>query len=216
MSATHLVGAAPSLPRRLLAPLLWLPMLPRTQPGLSLASAARGGNREGPTHCAPPCWGGTTLRQGPEALHPTPSLLPVVPPFNHSTITPRCWAGRPLLGAGTVLGSDGGLLSDGKGWAPVVRTQTSGCPILSFSPRPAHSPRQSPTPMSPPPHLPPLLGELPTLPGHSGFSSSDVRERQRLTAAAAAAADMEREGGGFVEEVMRRRRSPDGGGSRGA
>lgn len=143
MSSAHLVGPGPSLPRRLLAPLLLLPMLPAA-PGLSLAPAARGGNQEGPPPTAPrppACWGGTTLSQGPKAPHPTPSLSTCgssTQPLNHH---PQMPTGRALCWAlGRRWGSDGGLLLGREGWSPVARTQTSGWPPPSFSPRPATAP----------------------------------------------------------------------------
>ena len=212
MSTTHLVGAAPSLPRRLLAPLLRLPMLPRTQPGLSLASAARGGNREGPTHCAPPSrlLGWDHSPPGPRGPAPhtfSSTCGSSIQPLNHH---PQMLGGPPSAGRWDRAGL---------GWGPSLGQQRMGpcsqdtdlwvaSPVLL--PKASPQPQTIPNPHVPPPHLPPRLGELPALPGQSGFSSSNVRERQCL-----AAADTEREGG-FVEEVMRRRCSPDGGGSRGA
>lgn len=96
-------GSCPAGPARLSCRCpCCLPCPALARGGLSLASAPRGGNREGP----PPTGPRPTLLPagvGPLARPRTPHLLflPVVPPFNHSTITPRRLLGRPCAGAQT-------------------------------------------------------------------------------------------------------------------
>lgn len=136
-----------------------------TLPGQSLASAApRGRNREGPPPTPPrpallPAGvgrGGTTLSQGLS----TPDLLSVVPPFSHSTITPRQPRGGLPAGHWDKAGAQTRARPWGAEDGSLKRTQTLGRPLLPCPPRPAHRPRCSPPAISP--QLPPL-GSPPAL-----------------------------------------------------
>lgn len=177
---THRVGAGASLPLGLLGPRLMLlrPLHPRL--GLSRLLCPTGRKPGGATaHCPrprPPArWGGT-LPRGPRALCLRPSLStcgfslqPSLPPPPRPEPTP----GR-ALGTGTVLGVSPGPALGQQRMGPAVSTQTSGCPPLSFSPRPAHSSRRSPLAIPLPRHLPPSLGSPLALLRKSWFSSSNT------------------------------------------
>lgn len=98
-------------------------MLPYTQRGLSLASAARGGNREGPPPTGPrptllPAGVGPLSARAPRPCTPHLLFLPAVPPFDHSTITPRRCLGGPCaerpVGAGVQTWACSWAIEDGR------------------------------------------------------------------------------------------------------